>query len=343
MVDHAAKKVSAVDATAARSEADDFRCAVEQAVRAPSSHNSQPWRFRIRATGVELRADPSRRLAVVDPDGRELTISCGAALFNLRCSLRKLGYRATLELLPEPDDRELLARVHCARAPLPGSEAAEELRLARAIDGRQTHRGAFAGQTVSDELVAMLLAGAEAEGARLVRMDGAASRAALAELVAEGDRMQCSDASFRSELAGWMRPNSSPLADGLAGYTLGLGNVMSRIAPLVVRAFDVGARQTRADRKLVMDAPALAVLATDRDDARHWLVAGQALERVLLRAAADGVSASFINQSVRCPPLRERLNAMLDRPGFAQVVVILLGRAAPGRRSRRRPVSDVLQ
>ncbi|MDQ2875014.1 MAG: hypothetical protein M3Y33_09580, partial [Actinomycetota bacterium] len=84
---------------------------VAAAGRAPSLHNSQPWRFRVRGDVVELHADPGRALRQVDPEGRELVISCGAALFGLRLGLRRLGYVPRVELRPDPGQPGLLARV----------------------------------------------------------------------------------------------------------------------------------------------------------------------------------------------------------------------------------------
>src|SRR6266536_4630476 len=91
--------------------------------RAPSLHNTQPWRFRVRGNGLDLYADPDRRLRAIDPDGREMLISCGAALFGLRLGIRHLGYRAAVELLPDPGHPSLLARVRLGRqAPLSAEE-----------------------------------------------------------------------------------------------------------------------------------------------------------------------------------------------------------------------------
>jgi hypothetical protein len=215
------------------------------------------------------------------------------------------------------------------------------LQLFAAIGQRQTHRGAFLVRQLPHGLLAALKIAAEAEGAWLMHVERAASRVSLADLVAEGDRAQCSDHLFRRELSSWLRPNASPLGDGLPGYTLGFGGFMSRVAPRLVRTFDVGPRQARIDRKLVLDAPALLLLGTDRDDQGHWLAAGQALGHVLLRAAAEGVSAGFMNQPVQCPALRDRLNATLGRPGFAQIVM-RLGHAQLGKPCWRRPVQDVV-
>ena len=84
------------------------------AARAPSVHNTQPWRFKVGDHAVELFADASRQLRQ-DLAGREMLISCGAALFGLRLAVRSLGYLAEVELFPEPAVPLLLARVRPGR------------------------------------------------------------------------------------------------------------------------------------------------------------------------------------------------------------------------------------
>jgi hypothetical protein len=89
-----------VSETGSRITPAEMTALVTAAARAPSLHNSQPWRFRVRGDSVELHADPGRVLRQIDPAGREQVISCGAALFGLRLGLRRLGYVACAELLP---------------------------------------------------------------------------------------------------------------------------------------------------------------------------------------------------------------------------------------------------
>jgi hypothetical protein len=109
------------------------------AARAPSVHNTQPWRFRVGEFAIELYADPRRKLRV-DPLGREMLISCGAALFGLRLAVRSLGYLPVVDLLPDPDQLRLLARVRLgATVPMTASER----QLLEAVPHRHTHRGPF--------------------------------------------------------------------------------------------------------------------------------------------------------------------------------------------------------
>jgi hypothetical protein len=101
---------------------------IATAARAPSVHNTQPWRFKVSRYAIELYADPRRKLRV-DRLGREMLISCGAAVFGLRLAVRSLGYLPLVELLPDPDRLRLLARVRLG--------AAEHARAGRAVSPRQ--------------------------------------------------------------------------------------------------------------------------------------------------------------------------------------------------------------
>jgi hypothetical protein len=132
-------------------------------------HNTQPWRFKVGKDAIELYADPRRKLRV-DPVGREMVISCGAALFGLRLAARSLGYQPIVQLLPEPARLRLLARVRLsAGGPLTDTER----RMLEAIPHRHTHRGPFADEPLPDGLLAALQHDARAEGATLALVEPA--------------------------------------------------------------------------------------------------------------------------------------------------------------------------
>ncbi|HEY7686671.1 MAG TPA: hypothetical protein VH833_11245 [Gemmatimonadales bacterium] len=317
-----------------------LRAAVKYAVRAPSSHNSQPWLFRMGADdALELRADRARGLPVVDPDDRELVISCGAALFQLCVALRHFGCASRVERLPDAADPDLLARIRLSGA---WERTAEDEGLFQAIAARRTNRLPFESRSLPEQLGPALEAAAQAEGAWLHLFRTKQARLAVADLVAEADRLQMADKRFRRELAAWLRPNWSDRGDGMPGFALGHGDVMSAAGPLVVRTFDVGRGQAARDRELAVGSPMLMLLGTARDTSTDWLAAGQGLARVLLRAQVDGVSASFLNQPVEVGDLRLRLLNLAGRAGFPQILLRFgYGREIPA--TPRRAPGDVFR
>jgi hypothetical protein len=120
----------------------DLAMAVEHALRAPSVHNTQPWRWRFRAGGVDLYADRGRHLAATDPDGRDLLLSCGAALHHLRVALAAGGLAVAVERTPDPEDADHLATVTITAGPPDPADAA----LFREIPRRRTDRRRATGR-----------------------------------------------------------------------------------------------------------------------------------------------------------------------------------------------------
>jgi nitroreductase len=162
----------------------DLTACVRSATVAPSLHNSQPWRFRIEAHGVDVYADPRRRLDVLDPAGRELLISVGAAVFTLRLAIRGAGYLSDPTLFPVAAEPDLVARVR-VRGPMAPTPAAEA--LVAAIPHRHTNRWPFARSVVPADAVERLADAARREGATLT-VAGAVSRNAILNLSQEADR-----------------------------------------------------------------------------------------------------------------------------------------------------------
>ncbi len=305
---------------------------IQRAVQAPSSHNTQPWVFRVGARRIDLRADRSRSLPVNDPSDRELIISCGCALLNLRLAVAAAGYDYQIELFPEGDASDRLARLTVRGG---GAGSTEERDLARFIEQRRTHRKPFRNRPVEPSAVAALVAAAHVEQAWLRPISTDAVRQETAGLVAQGDAAQWADARWRGELAAWMRPRRA--GDGLTIPALSVP-----VTRWVVRTFNMGQRTGAHDKQLAATAPLLAVLGTAADDRRSWLRAGQALARVLLTACGQGLQASYLNQPLQVAALRPRLQQLVGE-GFPQIVLRLGCPTAAIPAAPRRPVADVIE
>ncbi len=308
------------------------------AILAPSGRNTQPWLFQIHEDTVSLYADRTRALPVIDPEDRELVMSCGAALFQLRIALRRFALQGRVELVPDPSDRDLLARIVAAEG---GEPSARERRLFDAIPKRHINRMLFEDREVASALVDTIHEAAVAENAWLRLIEGEEKRADVADLIGAGDRIQGADPDWRHEQAAFIRHNRTREEDGMPGYVFGVGDLSSVFGPLLIRTFDWGEGQAAKDRELAESAPVLAVLGSESDEPESLLAAGQALGSVLLHASAEGVSASFLNQPIQRPALRTRLIEILELDGLPQIL-LRLGYGPEGKPTPRRPVSDVL-
>jgi len=317
---------------------EQLRAVVKHAVLAPSGHNSQPWLFRVRDNHLDLLADRSRALPVVDPEDRELILSCGCALFYLRTALRHFGCDPRVTLLPDAEDPDLLARL------TPGPQRTPtdlDHALFSGITRRRTNRFPFEDRPVPEAVLARARKAAEAEGGWLQTLFDESDRFALGDLIAEADRQQMADRMFRRELAAWVHSNRSGSRDGMPGYARGAGNLASEIGPIVIRTFDVGKGVAAHDRDLALGSPVLAVLWTEEENTLAWIRGGQALARLLLQLCADGVSVSYLNQPIEVADLRARLRGLLGREGYPQII-LRLGFGREVRPTPRRPASAVI-
>jgi nitroreductase len=317
--------------------ADQLEFLLGYAILAPSPHNTQPWQFRINAMDVEVYADWGKRLRVVDPHGRELVLSCGAALFNLRVAAEYFEKAWRLERFPDAAHPTLLARFHLG---MQGETSSDDVVLFNAITRRHTHRGTFRPDPLPEGLLANLVASAEREGCWLMAADTDEARAAIGDLVADADRCQWADRHFRDELARWLRKDPGHSVDGIPVHELGIEDWLSFAGPSLIRTFDRGKGQAARDRDIAVHSPILAVLGTERDDADSWLSAGQGMQNVLLRARAEDVWASFLCQPLEVPELRDRLASICGRPN--PQVVLRLGYADEASPTPRRGVRSLL-
>ena len=291
---------------------------VGKAARAPSSHNTQPWCFRIGAGTIDLLADRRRALPVNDPEDRELIISCGAALMSLRAAAAARGLALGVERMPEPAEPQWLARVRLQGELREGDPfgATDSLSaLDPCIAFRRTQRQPFSDSEIEPALVSRLIETAAAEGAWLRPVPTGPMREQVAELVAEGDAAQWANADWRRELAAWMRPRRH-------GLGLSMPSLAAPIARWMVRRLDLSRRLGAQDRALTEQAPVLAFLGTPGDSRQAWLRAGEALQRVLLLACAHGVQAGYLNQPIQVAALRPRLQALAGE-GFPQLLLRL--------------------
>jgi hypothetical protein len=309
---------------------------IATAARAPSVHNSQPWRFRVSQGAVELWCDPRRR-TWSDPNGREMLISCGAALFGLRLAVRSLGIQPVVDLLPEQARPRLVARVRPGRA-MPVN--ALEARMIAAVPHRHTHRGPFEPVPLPPGLLPRLQNDVLIERAELAFIPPGLRFERLVQLAMSASRRGDADARSRATVHRWTRAAGQPERDGIPATALTAGPA-PRLRPgqLPQRDFDLG----RHLGLLPADGapPVVTAVLLTRDDRRaDWLRAGQALYRMLLDAATEWVFASLHTQPLEDPVTRFLIPGQVGIPGHPQMV-LQFGRAAIAASTARRSADEL--
>jgi len=315
---------------------DALRRAADAARLAPSIHNTQPWRFRITAAGLDLVLDHRRTLCVIDPEGREAVISCGAALLNARAALARDGFPTRVRRLPHGQSNPVLAHLEIGDGDEPESDLA---RLEPAIRFRSTNRRAFDDRRPPMETIARWCAAAAKEDSILVEVQQP-HRRVVAALSRRADALETADPAYRAELLAWTGTRRGR-DDGVPDCAIPPSD--SR-APggLALRDFDAHGTGSLAADVAADSDPTLLVLGSTVDDPLAWLRVGEALERLLLDMAAYGWSASPLSQALEMPPIRDALVRELGLT-FHPQLLIRVGRAlAQPAVTPRRPLNEAL-
>ncbi|MFE3291293.1 Acg family FMN-binding oxidoreductase [Rhodococcus sp. NPDC059234] len=311
------------------------RTAVDLACRAPSVHNSQPWRWLYNDGRLDLHGDRSRLLASTDPSGRQLMISCGAALGHLRVALTSLRWHPSVELLPEVALPNLVASVRFRRDAEPRSH---DFDLVTAIRHRRTDRRPFAPPVQAPGLFDVLRDAAGRHGATLTVLppDAAPELAAASNASAASRRY---DSTYQAELH-WWAGHSFPF-EGIPANALATELDSSRVS--VGRAFPTPGRSDPEASRPV-DESTVVMLSTTTDLPTAWARCGEALSAVLLEATALGNATCPLTHLTEVERSREMIRALAPDAGHPQVLV-RVGTAldpVPLRETPRRPTAEVL-
>ncbi|MFF0545770.1 Acg family FMN-binding oxidoreductase [Nocardia thailandica] len=310
------------------------RAAVRLGCRAPSVHNTQPWHWDLDGATLTLRADPERRLAAADPNGRQAVISCGAVLHHVRTAFAAHRWHTDVTRLPDPERPELLAAITFRPWPAPPVAV---LRRAEAIDRRYTDRlpmrepaGWASIRLAVEDLVA-------AHDLTLDILD-ADARGRLVTASEQSDALRRYDPQYQREISWWSGHSDTP--EGVPPEALASPSEQARVG--VARTFaEAGpsARRTGLD-----DHARLAVLTATGDTTAEWLHAGEALSSVLLECTASGLVSCALTHLTEHPAGRRLLAALTGHPGIPQALVRI--GSAPDEPlpppTPRRPLVDVL-
>jgi hypothetical protein len=310
------------------------------AIRAPSIHNSQPWRWRIGPHGVDLSTDATRRLFGTDPDGRDQVISCGAALHHLLVALADAGIGARVRRLPDPGRPRHLARVE----PEASIDGDLDAALADVIDRRCTDRRPFRPWPVPPELIGELASIADRQGVRLDEVTDPRARWQLHRAIEVAARSQETARGYAAELATWSgRGAGSP--DGVPADRAPAAGAVPGQMPMRPFAGTGAASTVPGEVPGEPESAALVLLATATDTPLEWLRVGEVTSAVLLTAARAGLAASPLTQPLEVGETRSFLRRHLAGGTAAHPQMLLrIGWPRDGalRPTPRRPLAEVV-
>ncbi|MFI5614232.1 Acg family FMN-binding oxidoreductase [Amycolatopsis sp. NPDC051903] len=310
--------------------------AVAMAVRAPSVHNSQPWRWAVGYRTLHLYADPARRLPQTDPDRRDLLISCGAALHHARIGFAALGWEADVHRLPNPAEPDHLAAIEFRRR----EPTAGEVALAAAIPRRRTDRRRHSSWGVPRGYLEPIAEAVADEGV-VLRVAEGAERYYLATAIEEASQRHNADPAYRLELAAWSGRRAAP--DGVPSRNTPLPDGTPGTLP--ARPFADPELAEEPGAATEDDETVLLVLSTASDDLMSRLRAGEATSAALLTATAFGLASCPLTEPLELPDVRRTVEQKVSAGSFPQMVLRVgwaPANADPLPATPRRDLADVL-
>jgi nitroreductase len=314
----------------------DVRRIVEVAARAPSVHNTQPWRWTFGDGALELHADRSRQLAASDPAGRNLVISCGAALQHAETAARALGWHTSIDRLPDAASGtgSLLARLRFTHATVPRDARA----TLEGIERRYTDRRRFTAWPIPDELVGHLASVATQWGTHGLAMVDVTDRLRVELLVARALERQSTDRAVSREQAAWTDHSA---VDGITSRVLPGPNELRTRRP---NRFSVGLLDDSEQELEGSDG--LIVLCGADDDPLAWLQAGEGLSALWLAATAERLSVVPLSQVIEVDETRDALQHEVLGGLARPLMLVRIGWQAISRGelppTSRRPLDDLL-
>jgi nitroreductase len=328
------------DSASSGLDAATVTAALEVAVRAPSIHNTQPWRWRLDSSGLTLLADRGRQLAVADPDGHSLLVSCGAALHLTELALRGAGWQIETNVLPDAGDPDTLAVFR----PLGRQDPDDATR--QAIDAalrRRSDRRPFAPGEIPTDVMEELESASTGAGARVdfpMRED---ERIDLAVAVSWADRVERDDEAYLEEMNRWVRdPEVHAMADGVPLEAIPhVPDGEPRHTDVPLRDFEVGVTGRQLIARDVDERPLIAVVMTESDSAADHLAAGRAMMRLMIGAQLRGLSTCPLSQAVDFAAFRTRVQRAMGWVGHPQMMLRIGYPAAPTSELVRTPRRDV--
>ena len=292
---------------------------VRYAGLAPSVHNTQPWQFSTAGDVIEVRADRTRQLEFLDPTGRQLHVSCGAAIEFARLAVREAGRACTVAVMPEPRDVDLIARLQVGD---PQRPTAQEIALCEAIPRRYTDRGPYEDREVPTEIVEDIAQHCGELDVWLRKLDRD-ERSALVLILSDAEAAEAEDPRYADELARWTTERKPD--EGIPQHALPAWPA-DRVSDVPLRDFTGHAVHPRpggnaADPPPGVERDTVLMLGTAADVPAAWVASGRALGWALLRVAAAGLSAQPLGQAIDLAAGRARLRREFDLVGHPQFLL----------------------
>lgn len=315
----------------------DFLFMIEQAGKAPSGHNTQPWLFKINEPVIEIHPNFEKSLPVVDFDNRELFISLGCAAENLCIAAIHKGYKPTVSV-----GQQGVITIHLTKQDTPANIET----LIEQIALRQTNRSIYNGKMIAEDTIRLLKSiDTHAEVNIYFYEKGSPEFDTIAQYVFRGNLLQMQDKAFKNELRSWMRYNKKhqdETNDGLSYAVFGAPNLPKFIVkPIMSKAIN-GKSQNKSDKKKIESSSHFVLFTIQNNNIAEWINLGRTLERFLLKSTGSGIAHAYLNQPNEIRFLSKEMAKAIDiQNGYTAILLrIRYGKKMPY--SKRKDIRQLI-
>ena len=316
----------------------DFLKMVEYGIKAPSGHNTQPWKFRLNENSIDVYPNFSKELPVIDVNHRELYISLGCAVENICIASNEFGYSCQTEIIKQ--DSLSFIRIELQKSEVDKNPLFDQ------IDKRQTNRSVYKSKSIQtnaiDELKKLNI---KKPVSIYFYPKGESDFSKLCEFIYRGNEMLFTDKDFKIELLDWMRFNSGHAQkerDGLAYNVIGSPSLPKWIGRPVVNSFLTPKTQNKTEKEKLNSSSHLVLIATQENTVDNWILAGIILERFFLKCTELGISVAFSNQPCEVNTLADEVRKQIAIDNNYPMLLMRIGYADPMPYSVRKELKDVI-
>ena len=314
----------------------DFINIVRYASKAPSGHNTQPWKFHITDDTITILPDLSKVLPIVDGDNRELFISLGCATENLCIAANYLGYEShTIESGTKGITIQLTKNHGMIEDP-----------LFYQIEKRQSNRSIYSSERIPNEVFKQLQTIKKENHIQLYSAEiGTPLANILTEYIKKGNELQMNDITFKNELLTWMRFNKKQIEatkDGLSYQVFGNPSLPKLVSKFIVNLFLKPSVQNKSDMKKIASSSHLILFTTRLNSLEEWIDLGSTLQRFLLKATESGIACAFLNQPCEVEALSKELQRILPINNEYPTLIIRIGYSKALPYSPRKEITGLL-
>lgn len=315
----------------------DFLEIIRYATKAPSGHNTQPWRFCLEENAINVKPNFEVALPVVDSDNRELFISLGCATENLSISAAHFGY----------ENQVIQCDKTAIKVVFTKSEKVTEDPLFYLIERRQNNRSVYSGRKITDLQLEKLQSVIPGKGIKIYFAEiGSPFADTLTQYIAKGNQIQMSSKAFREELLSWMRFNGrqiKEMGDGLSYKVFGSPSLPEAIAKPIVRLFLKPGKQNKSDLKKIASSSHFVLFTTKHNTVEEWINLGRLLQRFSLTATESGIASAYCNQPCEVAAVADELQKSLPIEGEFPTLLLRIGYASPMPYSPRKKTEEVIE